>query len=45
MGAFHDAVIIYALALNETLSANKSITDADEITKRMWNKTFDGKIL
>ncbi|XP_071139404.1 atrial natriuretic peptide receptor 1-like isoform X3 [Mytilus edulis] len=42
VGAFHDAVILYALALNETLAANKSITDGAEITNRMWNRTFEG---
>ncbi|XP_071083341.1 atrial natriuretic peptide receptor 1-like isoform X2 [Haliotis cracherodii] len=42
VGAFHDAVILYALALNETLAANISITNGTEITKRMWNRTFEG---
>lgn len=45
VGAFHDAVILYALALNETLAANISITNGTEITKRMWNRTFEGKVL
>ncbi|CAG5115044.1 unnamed protein product, partial [Candidula unifasciata] len=42
VGAFHDAVILYAIALNETLAANISITNGSEITKRMWNRTFTG---
>ncbi|XP_064596017.1 LOW QUALITY PROTEIN: atrial natriuretic peptide receptor 1-like [Liolophura sinensis] len=42
VGAFHDAVILYALALNETLEANGNITNGVEITKRMWNRTFNG---
>ncbi|KAL5020578.1 hypothetical protein ScPMuIL_003470 [Solemya velum] len=42
VGAFHDAVILYALALNETLEANMSISDGEAITRRMWNRTFDG---
>ncbi|XP_052786458.1 atrial natriuretic peptide receptor 1-like isoform X3 [Mya arenaria] len=42
VGAFHDAVILYALALNETLQANRSITNGTEITRRMWNRTFRG---
>ncbi|XP_053387553.1 atrial natriuretic peptide receptor 1-like isoform X5 [Mercenaria mercenaria] len=42
VGAFHDAVILYALALNETLEANRSITNGTEITRRMWNRTFRG---
>ncbi|KAK6184965.1 hypothetical protein SNE40_007304 [Patella caerulea] len=42
VGAFHDAVILYAIALNETLEANGSISDGKAITDRMWNRTFDG---
>ncbi|XP_064596016.1 atrial natriuretic peptide receptor 1-like isoform X3 [Liolophura sinensis] len=42
VGAFHDAVILYALALNETLAENGNITDGAEITRRMWNRTFEG---
>ena len=42
VGAFHDAVILYALALNETLEANRSISNGTEITRRMWNRTFEG---
>lgn len=42
VGAFHDAVILYALALNETLEAKGSITNGKEITRRMWNRTFEG---
>lgn len=40
--AFYDAVILYATALNETLEANGSISNGTEITRRMWNKTFQG---
>ena len=43
VGAFHDAVILYALALNETLAAGYNATDGAEITKRMWNRSFEGK--
>ncbi|XP_064645636.1 atrial natriuretic peptide receptor 1-like isoform X3 [Lineus longissimus] len=42
VGAFHDAVILYALALNETLAAGYNITNGKEITNRMWNRTFEG---
>ncbi|XP_071098893.1 atrial natriuretic peptide receptor 1-like [Haliotis cracherodii] len=42
VGAFHDAVVLYALALNETLQANGSVSDGSAITKRMWNRTFEG---
>ncbi|ELT96795.1 hypothetical protein CAPTEDRAFT_124162 [Capitella teleta] len=42
VGAFHDAVILYALALNETLAAGFNATNGMEVTRRMWNRTFDG---
>ena len=42
VGAFHDAVILYALALNETLEAGGSVRDGVTITRRMWNRTFQG---
>lgn len=42
--AFYDAVILYATALNETLEANGLISDGINITRRMWNKTFQGII-
>ncbi|KAK6176544.1 hypothetical protein SNE40_014809 [Patella caerulea] len=42
VGAFHDAVILYALALNETLEANIPISNGSHITQRMWNRTFEG---
>ncbi|XP_065320098.1 receptor-type guanylate cyclase gcy-28-like isoform X3 [Gordionus sp. m RMFG-2023] len=42
VSAFHDAVILYALALNETLQAGFNYTDGVEITRRMWNRTFTG---
>ena len=44
VGAFHDAVILYATALNETLEAGRSTTNGTEITRRMWNRTFEGKV-
>ena len=45
VGAFHDAVILYALALNETLEAGLDATNGTEITRRMWNRTFEGLCL
>ena len=42
VGAFHDAVILYALALNETLEAGLNATNGTEVTRRMWNRTFEG---
>ncbi|KAK3752019.1 hypothetical protein RRG08_005641 [Elysia crispata] len=43
VGAFYDAVILYALALNETLEAGGSVKDGLNITNRMWNRTFTGQ--
>ncbi|BFZ14046.1 hypothetical protein BsWGS_17085 [Bradybaena similaris] len=42
VGAFHDAVILYALALNETIEAGGNVSDGLAITRRMWNRTFEG---
>ncbi|XP_077994026.1 atrial natriuretic peptide receptor 1-like isoform X3 [Glandiceps talaboti] len=42
VGAFHDAVILYALALNETLAAKEDPRDGKTLTRRMWNRTFKG---
>ena len=42
VGAFHDAVILYALALNETLAAGYNASNGTDITHRMWNRTFKG---
>ncbi|KAL8573054.1 hypothetical protein ACOMHN_022929 [Nucella lapillus] len=41
VGAFHDAVILYALALNESLEAGIPVSNGSEITRRMWNRTFE----
>ncbi|GLG93657.1 Guanylate cyclase [Gryllus bimaculatus] len=40
--AFYDAVVLYALALNETLSEGGSERDGATITRHMWNRTFVG---
>ena len=40
VAAFYDAVLLYADALNRTLSAGFNATDGDEIKRRMWNRTF-----
>lgn len=45
VGAFHDAVILYALALNETLAAGMDPKDGMQITLRMWNRTFEGQVI
>ena len=40
--AFYDAVLLYAMALNETLRDGGSISNGSEITRRMWGKSFKG---
>ncbi|XP_019476836.1 atrial natriuretic peptide receptor 1-like, partial [Meleagris gallopavo] len=38
--AFHDGVLLYAHAVNETLQRGGSVTNASAITQQMWNRTF-----
>lgn len=40
--AFYDAVLLYGLALNETLARGGNQSDGEAIVKAMWNKTFSG---
>ncbi|XP_076309268.1 atrial natriuretic peptide receptor 1-like [Tachypleus tridentatus] len=40
--AFHEAVLLYVLALNETLEEGGHITNGSIITQKMWNRTFEG---
>ncbi|XP_072028830.1 atrial natriuretic peptide receptor 1-like [Amphiura filiformis] len=40
--AMHDAVILYSLAVNETLAENGDIRDGAAMTRKMWNRTFEG---
>ncbi|XP_046686869.1 atrial natriuretic peptide receptor 1 isoform X2 [Homalodisca vitripennis] len=40
--AFYDAVLLYSVALNETLQSGGSQRDGLSITRRMWNRTFEG---
>ncbi|RUS77778.1 hypothetical protein EGW08_014463, partial [Elysia chlorotica] len=42
VGAFYDAVILYAHALNETIEAGGNVSDGINITRNMWNRTFEG---
>ncbi|XP_041458027.1 atrial natriuretic peptide receptor 3-like [Lytechinus variegatus] len=43
VGAFHDAVLMYAIALNETLEdPDADPRDGALLTSRMWNRTFEG---
>ncbi|KAG1681094.1 Receptor-type guanylate cyclase gcy-28 [Nymphon striatum] len=40
--AFYEAVILYAMALNETLAQGYNITSGSVITSKMWNRTYTG---
>ncbi|XP_046381542.2 atrial natriuretic peptide receptor 1-like [Haliotis rufescens] len=42
VGAFHDAVMLYAFGLHETLASGGNVSDGAAITSRMWNRTFQG---
>ncbi|XP_017307829.1 atrial natriuretic peptide receptor 3 isoform X1 [Ictalurus punctatus] len=42
MEGFHDALLLYALALNETIHSGNSKKNGLDITRRMWNRTFEG---
>ncbi|KAK7455318.1 hypothetical protein BaRGS_00039512, partial [Batillaria attramentaria] len=42
VGAFHDAVIRYGLALNETLTLGDDVTEGRTVTRRMWDLTLQG---
>ncbi|KAG2466549.1 ZFR protein, partial [Polypterus senegalus] len=38
---FHDALLLYALALHEVLKNGYTRKDGDKIVQQMWNKTFE----
>nr|NP_611532.2 uncharacterized protein Dmel_CG3216, isoform D [Drosophila melanogaster]AAF46649.2 uncharacterized protein Dmel_CG3216, isoform D [Drosophila melanogaster] len=42
IGAFYDGVYLLGMALNETLTEGGDIRDGVNITRRMWNRTFEG---
>ncbi|XP_037573883.1 atrial natriuretic peptide receptor 1 [Dermacentor silvarum] len=42
VSAFYEAVILYALAINETIIDGMPITNGSYITQKMWNRTFEG---
>ncbi|RZF32953.1 hypothetical protein LSTR_LSTR000823 [Laodelphax striatellus] len=42
VGAFYDGVYLLGMALDETLSEEKDIRNGTAITKKMWNKNFEG---
>ncbi|KAM4709048.1 atrial natriuretic peptide receptor 3 isoform 2-T2 [Discoglossus pictus] len=39
---FHDAIILYALALHELLKNGLSKKDGDKLVRQMWNRTYEG---
>ena len=40
--AAYESVILYALAVSEALEEKVPITDGAKITRKMWNRTFEG---
>ncbi|KAL2092392.1 hypothetical protein ACEWY4_012190 [Coilia grayii] len=42
MEGFHDALLLYAIALHEAKKSGYSKTNGSEITRHMWNRTFEG---
>ncbi|KJH46342.1 hypothetical protein DICVIV_07584 [Dictyocaulus viviparus] len=42
ISAFYDAVLLYAIALNETIEAGMDPRNGHSITSKMWGRTFDG---
>ncbi|KAI1905218.1 hypothetical protein AGOR_G00013860 [Albula goreensis] len=39
---FHDALLLYAMALLEVMKNGSNKTDGVQITQHMWNRTFEG---
>ncbi|XP_058492990.1 atrial natriuretic peptide receptor 3 [Solea solea] len=39
---FHDAMLLYAIALHEAMKHGYTKRNGTEITARMWNRTFEG---
>lgn len=44
IGAFYDGVLLLGMALDETLTAGGDIRNGNEITRRMWNRSFVGEL-
>lgn len=42
---FHDAILLYVLALHEVLRAGYSKKDGGKIIQQTWNRTFEGRDL
>ncbi|XP_019716578.1 atrial natriuretic peptide receptor 3 [Hippocampus comes] len=39
---FHDALLLYAVALKEAMKSGYNKKNGSEITSKMWNRTFEG---
>ena len=39
---YHDALILYSMAINETLHEGGDIRDGLTLRNKMWNRTFQG---
>lgn len=44
-GGFHDGLLLYSHALNETMNQSGQKPPGNMVTKRMWNCTFHGQSL
>uniref|UniRef100_A0A8B9JS46 Receptor ligand binding region domain-containing protein n=1 Tax=Astyanax mexicanus TaxID=7994 RepID=A0A8B9JS46_ASTMX len=42
MEGFHDALLLYAIALEEAMKSGYTKKNGTEISHRMWNRTFEG---
>ena len=42
ISAFYDAVLLYAIALNETIANGLDPRNGHNITSSMWGRTFVG---
>lgn len=42
IGAFYDGVYLLGLALNETLTEGGNIRDGYNLTRKMWDRDFEG---
>ncbi|XP_050022436.1 atrial natriuretic peptide receptor 1 isoform X2 [Alexandromys fortis] len=40
--SFHDGLLLYVQAVTETLAQGGAITDGEDVTQRMWNRSFQG---
>lgn len=40
---FHDAILLYVLALHEVLRSGYSKKDGGKIIQQTWNRTFEGE--